>query len=215
MSKDEKPPNPFDPDARPRGILTKKDRKFLIDQEEYDAQTKRDKRYRIRNRVVNAYLDFNILTTFLPDKDRNRVFERIRDEYNIWNTTDAIIFTYSGLEDLGEDFEPVLKSIIENHERSKNPDCIPHVTVDIDIRTENISTEDAINRFVEGEATFKEFNFLMGKPEGLHQLADKIEETDTDAKMEPPEEDAEPATIDPEQIRDLAKQLTTAEEKDE
>jgi len=213
MSDDENPPSPFEPDGRPRGILTKKDREFLISQEDFDAQTKRDKRYRIRNRVVDAYLDFQVLETFLPEEDREKIFEELREKYTFTAISDTLQFTYSGVSDLDEEFEQALESVIVNHERKKNPDVIPHVSVDIDIRTEEVSVEDAINRFLEGEGTFKEFNFLMSQPDGLHQLADKVEEAERDAKMLPPEEDAEPRTIEPDRIRELAEHFTPDEDE--
>lgn len=65
---------PTDTD-RPRGMLTSADREYLIaDDPDFSEKTQAQKRYRIRQRVFNAILDFTLLIEHLDEKDREQIF---------------------------------------------------------------------------------------------------------------------------------------------
>lgn len=64
------------PDDRPRGILSKADRKFLRGEKEFDHQESYSRaRSRIRERVINGLLDFTVLEFCLQPRDKERIFE--------------------------------------------------------------------------------------------------------------------------------------------
>jgi hypothetical protein len=130
---------------RKRGIITEDDRTFLaegIDEdsdEAPDKQTIRDKRYRIRERMKNAFLDFNYLVN-VKDEDREKVFEYLVDE---GGPTIQSIFEllYLGITDLGGDTEEGLdlegfagvleRAVIEAERCERN--YIANVSENIDI----------------------------------------------------------------------------------
>lgn len=62
---------------RTRGILSPSDRQFLLEEsyrEDLAAQSQRNVRSRIRERLRNAILDFYVLDAYLKDQDREQVF---------------------------------------------------------------------------------------------------------------------------------------------
>ena len=63
---------------RERGVLTPADRAYLRGERTYDReQTERNTRARIRNRVFDALLDFEVLTAGLSARDRELVADRL------------------------------------------------------------------------------------------------------------------------------------------
>jgi hypothetical protein len=66
----------FDPIDRPRGILNKKDRRWIVGDLTYDDKNSEyQRRRRIRERVNNAVLDFLLITDGLDDADIGHLFE--------------------------------------------------------------------------------------------------------------------------------------------
>ena len=59
----------FDPVDRPRGILTREDRKYLLGEldRELDENARAQRIYRIRQRVRNSVLDFRLLSNCVED----------------------------------------------------------------------------------------------------------------------------------------------------
>lgn len=69
---------------RPRGILTKEDRRYLfgeLDASDYDdpKNALKQRRYRIRQRFKNSLLDLILINNLLSERDQRRVFESIRE----------------------------------------------------------------------------------------------------------------------------------------
>lgn len=65
---------------RPRGILSKRDRQFLLEEsyrEDLAPQSQRNVRSRIRDRLRNAILDFYLLDEYLDNQDREQVFSEV------------------------------------------------------------------------------------------------------------------------------------------
>lgn len=61
-----------------RGILTERDREYLLGEHSYDEeQQERNRRTYIRNRISNAILDFHILVHHLNERDRKLVFKEL------------------------------------------------------------------------------------------------------------------------------------------
>lgn len=94
---------------RDRGILTMEDRRFLVGEMDYeDQQSARRTRARIRKRVTNALLDFELLR-YLEDRDRNQIFED-QDLGGAFASTYS--FLYNGLLRYWEDYEHVDMNLI-------------------------------------------------------------------------------------------------------
>ncbi|WP_135823208.1 hypothetical protein [Halostella litorea] len=79
MSQDE-----FDLVDRPRGGLTQADREYLVgemDMSEYDDPENVDyqRRFRIRERIKNAILDFHLVANGLPHGDVEQIFDEAYD----------------------------------------------------------------------------------------------------------------------------------------
>ncbi len=60
---------------RGRGILTPADRRYLLGEEELTEGSEYNTRRRIRERLYNAILDFEIIFNHLSDEDREQVFQ--------------------------------------------------------------------------------------------------------------------------------------------
>ena len=89
---------------RDRGILTVEDRRFLVGEMDYEnPQSARRTRARIRQRVTNALLDFELLRQ-LEDRDRNQIFE---DQEFGGAFASSYSFLYDGLLRYWEDYEHV------------------------------------------------------------------------------------------------------------
>lgn len=108
-------------DSRPRGILTEGDREFLRDTPEGTGEALgRQKRYRIRERIQNAFIDFSLIWGYLSDEDTDAIFEDPSTEL-IEGMTAALSFIYRGTSDgvevaglAPDSFEPMLKRAIKN-----------------------------------------------------------------------------------------------------
>lgn len=65
---------------RSRGILSEIDRKYLLGEKQYGhRQTRYDRERAIRERVVEALLDFALLYEYLPERDRQRIFNELAE----------------------------------------------------------------------------------------------------------------------------------------
>jgi len=71
----------YDLVERDKGILNKRDRRFLLGEldEELTDNAQNVRRYEIRNRLENAIYDFQLLARRLPYKDIRQVFDPVDD----------------------------------------------------------------------------------------------------------------------------------------
>ncbi|MFB6127057.1 MAG: hypothetical protein ABEJ79_07180 [Halolamina sp.] len=104
-------------ESRDRGILTDADRAYLRGERTYGSeQAERNARARIRDRVWNAALDFELLLAELDDHDRELVFGKRADRGDPTAVFDALVaataFCYRAVEDTDLDFETVLREAI-------------------------------------------------------------------------------------------------------
>lgn len=86
-------------DSRPRGILSPADRAFLVGEAEFASeQSAYDARYRIRERLRHALLDFELLFDRLSDEDRRQVFAPPDDQCEAFTRglVSAVAFLYLG-----------------------------------------------------------------------------------------------------------------------
>lgn len=88
-------------DSRPRGILSPADRAYLTGEADLKSdQSAYDARYRIRERIRHALLDFELLFEHLAEQDRNQVFtpdSAQRDAFTE-GVVSAIAFLYLGTD---------------------------------------------------------------------------------------------------------------------
>lgn len=178
--------NQFDPDARPRGILTKQDRRYLLNQDEYDTQASRDKRYRIRNRVRNGLRDFPFLM-MLPDDDRSKVFQRIETEEAYPSPTfhNSLRFLYSGISATDMAFDEVLSSAIKSEETLAHPDKIPRIDVYVSVEYEEGNTEQVINRLTSREGTWDDMSYLL-RQQQLDRLLEELDDDQSEIELDAP-----------------------------
>lgn len=158
---------------RKRGIITEDDRNFLVEHVTQtaevppDKQTIRDKRYRIRERVKNAFLDFHLLAS-MGEEDREKIFEYLRDEGG--PTLQSVFeFLYLGITDLDgnpeeeldlDAFAGLIERAITDAERWDR-NYIAKVTVNIDVERARPDTETLLEKMLEGRATLDEFMYYI------------------------------------------------------
>ena len=102
---------------RPRGILSPTDREYLSGQTEYEhPQSESNRKQAIRERVVNAFQDFLLLTLMLSEQERHKIFhEEIPEKQE--SLASIISFLYLGLE---EDVGALERKIEEGIYRGAN-----------------------------------------------------------------------------------------------
>jgi hypothetical protein len=143
---------------RDRGILTSADRSFLNGEAELrNEQSRRDARYRIRNRLSNAILDFQILLNSLDEKDSESVFENLLsqngEEIELapnHELIQAITFLYEGIEGQGFDFEKVLELAIVRSE-TRQGRVVQDIEIQINIDSETPDPNELLERLRSGE----------------------------------------------------------------
>lgn len=143
---------------RDRGILTSADRSFLNGEAELrNEQSRRDARYRIRNRLSNAILDFQILLNSLDEKDSESVFENLLsqngEEIELapnHELIQAITFLYEGIEGQGFDFEEVLELAIVRSE-TRQGRIVQDIEIQINVDSETPDPNELLERLRSGE----------------------------------------------------------------
>lgn len=100
-------------DERDRGVLSPADRAYLRGERTYGSvQAERNTRARIRQRVYDSLLDFELLVEHLAERDRELVFG---DDVAAAGTegfdalVSAVAFLFDGVERTDLDFETVLR----------------------------------------------------------------------------------------------------------
>ncbi|ELY99459.1 hypothetical protein [Natrialba asiatica] len=161
----------FDLD-RDRGILTPADRDFLRGEKEYSSeQSERDARYRIRQRLMDSILDFNILVNNMDEKDREQIFESnfsksekppndeiteddlqelVKKTMFINGISSAIGFFYLGVTDTGSPFDEVLESGIEIGEEQRGY-VVEDVNVSYDVSRKKTDIKKLVQKLETGD----------------------------------------------------------------
>jgi len=105
-------------DERPRGVLSPADRRFLRGEADLQSdQSAYDARYRIRQRVRNALLDFSLLFESLDDRDREQVFDG--DDELTAAIVDAVAFLYLGAANAAPPREMLFTEGLQRAERRR------------------------------------------------------------------------------------------------
>jgi hypothetical protein len=175
-----------DDDTRDRGILTKADRKYLRGERDLTKGSASNRRMKIRNRVMNALADFELLTHNLAPGDRKQLFEidpdSIREEHASEGVTvkkeergigfleNIVMFVYMVCRDWGLDFEALIERAVRKAETSiwlkgqfNQRDDVHTVQVTVDLKQNpDIDIENAMKRFESGEElTLEEIGALV------------------------------------------------------
>ncbi|MFP9059572.1 hypothetical protein ACLI4R_03455 [Natrialbaceae archaeon A-chndr2] len=105
---------------RERGMLTPADRAFLLGEREMSHdQSRRNAEARIRQRVTDTVLDFDLLLHTLSDKDRAQVFDDVHTDDAFCDALKAMIaFVYIGTKEQGFPFEDLLVPAVRASEEA-------------------------------------------------------------------------------------------------
>lgn len=212
---------------RKRGVITEGDRAFLAkgipeqSEDPPDKQTIRDKRYRIRERIKNALLDFNYLVN-IHREDREKVFEYLLDDGG--PTLQSIFeFLYLGITDLGEDTEENLelgglvgvleRAIIEAERRERN--YIANVSVDIDIKRTRPEPETLLDKMLAGRGSIEEFIYYIENVEDRRHLFQAVAEQGKPLLVSTGSEEAKMELLSAEQAREMLEEETEILDEDD
>ncbi|MFB6068905.1 MAG: hypothetical protein ABEJ90_03160 [Halobacterium sp.] len=138
---------------RGRGVLTDADRAFLRGDREYGSlQAERNARARIRDRVYDALLDFELLVEHLEDRDAELIFGKRAGSDDGERALDAfastLAFLYDGLRYTDLDFETVLREGVNLAEASDDRAA----TVDFDVTYHALDADHLREKAEAGES---------------------------------------------------------------
>ncbi|MFB6307740.1 MAG: hypothetical protein ABEH35_00270 [Haloarculaceae archaeon] len=133
-------------EERPRGILSPADRAFLRGEADLDSeQSVYDARYRIRQRVQHALLDFTLLFERLDERDIGQVFDPGNEHERFTDAlVDAFAFLAFGTAEYDPPRETLLSEGVRRAERRRRRD--PVVTAEVSVQH---ADEDRLERVLE------------------------------------------------------------------
>lgn len=137
---------------RDRGILSPADRAYLRGETEFaSAQAERNARARIRDRIYDAVLDFELLVDQLSDRDRELVFENRAGTGDGTEAFDALVsavaFLYRVTDDAHVEFETILIEGISLAEAKQGRAA----TVEFDLTFHSLTVDQLRTRLERGE----------------------------------------------------------------
>ena len=123
---------------RPRGVLSKTDREFLLGQKDYaHNQSRANRKQTIRERIEHSLYDFTLLWLVLPPRERERVITEMDDTDANASMEALITFVYLSLDqDVAELESRIERGVLAG--ASYDPDSkedgqVTNVDVSIDI----------------------------------------------------------------------------------
>ena len=164
---------PMSQKDRDRGVLTPADREFLTGERELSDQSAYNARVRIRNRVRNALLDFEILFNELSERDRERIFGPMQKDlprYELpdgtpiksrngisppisWAMVDAVAFLYEATIESYMSFKNLIEAgVWQAHPKHHSDRRLVDVTVNIEDRKKGWLVENALSGLERGNA---------------------------------------------------------------
>lgn len=174
-------------DERDRGVLSRADRAYLRGETEFaSAQSERNARARIRERVFDAVLDFELLIERFPARDRELVFEKRFDRIDGTEAFDALVsavaFLYQATADTDLDFETVLAEAV-NVAEAKNDRA---ATVDLDLTYQSLTAEGLRHKLERGETlSLTEIAYLHESDDvRMDELAEYFRESDGPSEID-------------------------------
>jgi hypothetical protein len=168
-------------DDRDRGILTPADRAYLRGEADLSTvQSERNARARIRDRVYEATLDFELLVEGLSERDRRLVFEKRFDAMDGTEAFDALVsalaFVYRAVGDTGLDFEDALREAVNVAEARE----ARAASVDLEVTYHSLTVPELRRKLDRGASlSLTELAFLQSSEEvSLRELARYFEDAD-------------------------------------
>lgn len=152
---------------RDRGILSPADRAYLRGDTEFaSVQSERNARARIRDRIYDALLDFELLVDGLDDRDRELLFENRGEPVAGTEAFDAlasaVAFLYRTTDDTDVAFETVLSEGISLAEATEDRAA----TVEFDLTFHRLTVDQLRRKLERGdELTLTEVAFLHASDE--------------------------------------------------
>ncbi|WP_323674456.1 hypothetical protein [Halorubellus sp. PRR65] len=163
-----------DSSARDRGVLTSADRAYLRGDREFGSvQAERNARARIRQRLLDALLDFEVLVEGLEDRDLDLVFESSFADRDGTEAFDALVsavaFLYRGVDRTDLDFETVLREGVNLAEAADDRAA----TVSLDVTNHDLDVDHLTGKLDAGESlSLTEIAYLYESTEvGRDELA--------------------------------------------
>lgn len=147
---------------RGRGVLTEADRAYLRGTADLGSvQSERNARARIRDRLFDATLDFELLVEHLEARDRELVYGKHFDDLDGADAFDALVsmlaFCYQAVDETDLDFETVLTEGINVAEATNQRAA----TVDFDVTYQSLTSDQLLTKLRRGESlTLTELAFL-------------------------------------------------------
>lgn len=171
---------------RARGVLSPADRDFLRGIAALGSvQSERNARARIRDRIFDATLDFELLVEHLSDHDRELVYGKRFDALDGTDAFDALVsmlaFCYQAVGETNLDFETVLTEGINVAEATNERAA----SIDFDVTYQSLTTDQLRSKLRRGESlTLTELAFLhqrddVSDDELAHYFRDR-DDTDID-----------------------------------
>jgi hypothetical protein len=141
-----------DDGERGRGILTPADRAYLRGEHEPGSvQSERNTRARIRQRVLDALFDFEVLVEGLDERDRDLVFGRHVSEAGTDGfdaLVSALAFCYDGVRRTDLDFQTALREGVNLAEARGDRAA----TVQLDLTFHSLDADQLLGKLESGEA---------------------------------------------------------------
>lgn len=188
--------------TRPRGILTEADRRYLTGQSDITPRShgERRARERIRERIVNAFLDLSLIERHLEERDRKLIFDVFDsnklhpDDSRLYGggmgehvgaLTDTLAFIYRETKDsTGRQppFEQLLKHAI--HKGEADPHARIYAPYDVELTVEKrhdvVDIDTILDRVERGDtASLSEYEM-----EAFLRFLSETGSVDTDAVRE-------------------------------
>lgn len=152
------PPEYTEPD-RKRGILTKNDREYLLDELEISGQDERNIRYRIRQRLIQSFLDLQLLSKEYPDDELEKVMDH--DDIPERGTILSLVnmaYNISVLESrfTTEDFERIIEQVVRQQrvkqiEVPQSLEDFHEIEANVDISVKEGDIQSVIDSLVKSE----------------------------------------------------------------
>ena len=177
---------------RPRGILSKTDRKYLAGRKDYKhEQSELNRKQEIRQRTEDSLRDFVFLTNYLERPQKEKIFSAFEEDELEELLSVVLAFIYEGTGRDLDKLEEIIKSGLMSDVAlgGSKPDItdVRSISVDIDVEMEP-DIDKAYNRFNQGKVLLPEEIGLLVRhgrlsTEELQEL-DKSDPMELPAKLE-------------------------------
>jgi hypothetical protein len=169
-------------DGSPRGILSPADRAYLRGETEFGSdQSERNARARIRERLLAALFDADLVESALAERDRELVFGKHvgDDPEGVRALIGAVALLYRGAEDAGLSFETLLEEGVSRAEADRDYAA----AVEFDVRRHPLDADRLVRELRRtGSLTLSELAYLRESDDvSLKRLLDEYAtDVDTD-----------------------------------